>query len=269
MFKSFFVSFLAVTIPLILGGIFALVFKKKDNKTVNSLIYVSLGTLLFLIIYEMIPETIELAYELDNKFGILYILLALLVFLALIVFAHKGIDLVLYKHKHHHCHHEHDHGHIDVFLEQKQHSFKKAGIALCIALIFHNLPEGMSLGIVLTNDFNDGLSLAISLGIHNLIMGLTMALPLLLSSMKKENVFLLLALSSTPSIIGAMLGNFLAGTNIVLNFIMLSFSCSVLIFVIIEEIKSTFNKDFKWYQVLFILVGILISFLTSFIGSGH
>ena len=100
-------------------------------------------------------------------------------------------------------------------------------------------------------------------------MGLTMALPLILSSMKKRNVFLLLGLSSLPSVVGALLGSVIVRENEIVNFVMLSFSCSVLIFVVIEEFKSVLNKDFKWYQIFGILLGLLVSFLVSLIHIGH
>lgn len=267
--EALIISILSVSLPLIIGGLFSLLLKKKNKNIVSFFVFTSIGTLLFLLIKELIPHLVEEAVFIDNKFGVFYIIGLILLFLGLINIIHIGIDRLFYHHKHHDCHHEHDHGHIDVFLESRKHSFKKAGIALCIALIFHNLPEGMSLGILVKNDLNEGINFGISLFIHNLVMGLTMALPLILSSMKKRNVFLLLGISSLPSIVGALLGSVIVRENEIVNFVMLSFSCSVLIFVVIEEFKSVLNKDFKWYQIFGILLGLLVSFLVSLIHIGH
>ena len=256
------ISLIAVTIPLLLGGLFSLFLKDKKESLVDSFVFISIGTLLFLLLIEIFPEFLEISSSFDKDFGLIYGILLIFIFILLIVVIHKAIDRILYKHDEH-CHHEHshDHGHIDVYLEKKKESLKKAGIALIIALIFHNFPEGLSLGILTRNDFIEGINLTFSLFIHNLIMGLTMAIPLIMSEMKKKNVFILLLLSSIPSLLGAIIGYYLPNENNIMTFIMFGFSIAILIFVIYEEVISILKKKFKIQYILFVLLGLILSFL--------
>ncbi len=269
MLDALLLSLLSVSLPLIIGGIFSLLFKKKNESFVSSFIFLSIGSLTFLVCYNLLPDLYFRA-TLLNEFGPVYLILLVIGFLAIILLTHLALDKFVYKHKHDHdCHHEHDHGHIDVYLQKRKESLKKAGIALGIALFFHNFPEGMSLGIEVKENINHAINLAISLGFHNLVMGITMALPLIISGMKKRNVIILLLISSLPSIIGSISGYYLSGDNELLSFVLLCFSCSVLIFVIYEETKSVLNKNIKWYHILFLLIGAILAYLISLLHIHH
>lgn len=179
---------------------------------------------------------------------------------------HKLLDVLLTHGEHHeHNHEDHDHGHIASFIENKNQSFFKAGILLLLALIFHNFPEGMSLGLIYKNSFEEGISLGVSFAIHNFVMGVTMSLPLLLSDMKKRNILLLVSISFLPSLIGSLVG-YSTELNTIFNYIVLTISAGILLFVIFEELVPNMHDKKQFiYAFLCFLLGFLITMLCHFI----
>lgn len=254
-------SVLSTLIPLLIGMFISFAFKKKTH-ILDLLLFLSAGTILALLCFDIVPETIEIGLDNYNYLGILYVCLIVVATISLLLLLHKLIDKLIHHHEHHH-HDDHDHSHVECFIENKEESYFKAGLFLLIALLFHNLPEGMTLGIIFKNNNQEGISLGFSFAIHNVVMGLSMALPLLLAKMKKKNVFFLVLLAFLPSLLGVILGYVTPKNNPLFEFILLSISLGVLLFVIGEELlplkqlKNNKLKAFISFALGFIVFTIL------------
>ncbi len=259
-------SILSTLIPLLIGMFISFALKKKTH-LLDLLLFLSAGTILSLLCFDIVIEVIELALDRYKYLGILYTFLIVIITLIALLFLHKLIDKLIHHHEHHtHEHLEHDHSHVECFIENKDESYFKAGLFLLIALLFHNLPEGMTLGIIFKNNTQEGISLAISFALHNIVMGLSMALPLLLSKMKKSNIFYLIILAFIPSLLGAILGYVAPITNTLFEFILLSISSGVLLFVIGEEMLPLNKlKNNKLKALIFFALGFIVFMILHFL----
>ncbi len=266
-FNILYLALLSTLIPLIIGALLAFLLKKK-TKYLPFVLYISAGTIFGLICFDLFKEIIELGLNTFSYIGILYFILIILFTLSSMFFLHLGLEKLLNrKSKHDEEHnHMHDHAHIETFIDNSKDSYLKAGIFLLLALLFHNFPEGISLGVIYKNNVAEGISLASFLSLHNLIMGISIALPLIMSEMKKRNIILLVILSFVPSLIGTMLGYYLSGISSILEFIILSISCGILLFVIYEELTPKVHvKNNKLISFALFLIGFIISLVLHFI----
>ncbi len=263
-------SFLCVSLPLLIGGFVSFLIKRKNNLLTDILYMFSIGTILGLLIFEMIPEILTEGKEI-NEYSWIYAIVLHIAFFLFLIGLHKLIDIVFYHHKHNHsCHHDHDHGHIDIYLDKRNQSLKIASFALFVALFFHNFPEGLSFGIVfkadMANDvYKDSVILGSSLFIHNFIMGMSMAITLILANIKKRNTLILLLLSSLPSILGTILGFLINEEQGIVNFVLLTLSSSVLLFVIYEQALPLIKRKKSFPLLPFIALGLFVTFIIHLI----
>lgn len=266
MYLMIIVTVLATFIPLLMGSLLSFVIKKKEHY-IDLLLFVSAGTIFALLTLDIIPEAIEASKEVNKNFGILLFVGILVFGLAILFILHHFLDK-LFHHDHHEEHEEecHTHGHIEEFIENKNENYLKAGLFLFLALLFHNLPEGISMGVIFKNSFNEGVSLASYLALHNLVMGLSMALPLIASKMKSYKIILLVSFSSLPSLLGSILGYTLIGDNAWLSFIMMSLSSSILMFVIFEELTPILHiKNNRFLSFLAFVIGFIAALVLHFV----
>ena len=121
-----------------------------------------------------------------------------------------------------------------------------------LAVLIHNVPEGLSVGIAfgvaLMNPTNEGLMfgalmLAIGLSIQNIPEGTVVSLPLLGETNKPMKAFLFGSLTGIVEPIAGILGLFLAMS---IQFIMpwaLAFSAGCMIYVVVEEMIPEMNGE--------------------------
>ena len=115
---------------------------------------------------------------------------------------------------------------------------------LVLAVVLHNLPEGMAVGVVfagwLSGDaglsFTGALALAIGIAIQNFPEGAIISMPLRAEGMKKSKAFLYGTLSGAVEPVGALL-TILASRYIVpLLPYLLSFAAGAMLYVVVEEL---------------------------------
>jgi len=150
-------SFFGLLFTLIIGlviliGTVVVKLTKNNDKFVHFSISMALGVIASLVMLELLPESIELLFETYNReitivmvFG--FSVLGLLLLMTLENFI---------------PHHGHGHG------EELFH----LGIVSSIAIIFHNLIEGMAIYATVTNSVSMGILMGIGVGLHNIPMGM-------------------------------------------------------------------------------------------------
>ena len=148
---------------------------------------------------------------------------------------------------------------------------KQKSSKLIFAILLHNIPEGLSLGIVcgelyVVNDMNPivhtVISLAIVLAIHNLIQSITTSLVLVSFNTKKINAFLLMSLAGVVEVIFAILGILL--TNSISNIvsILMAIAAGVMLFVgVIDLFIDSLKNKFTFLTIIFLLIGLIILYV--------
>ena len=74
-----------------------------------------------------------------------------------------------------------------------------------IAMIIHNIPEGIATFITTNNDITLGISLAIAIALHNIPEGISIALPIYYSTNKKKKAIFYTLISGISEPFGAIL----------------------------------------------------------------
>ena len=241
----------AVGLFILVGTIVGL--KLKNNKKlIDVSISVAFGVVFALITLELLPEVLEILLEGMGLWkGILIIVvLAILGFLIL-----QQLDVFIPHHEEHN--HNHKHSCHDEHL-------KHIGIVTSIALILHNIIEGMSLYIAASSDTKLGLLLCIGIGLHNLPMGLVIS-STLINEFNKKKIVLISLLVSLATFIGGFIIFLFGGVQS--EFIMGLLLCVTLGMLIYIEFFELFEQvlkvENKKLSIISMILGMLLLFVST------
>lgn len=150
----------------------------------------------------------------------------------------------------------------------KDNSLYKIGIITMIAIIMHNIPEGIATFITSNNNIKLGITITIAIALHNIPEGISIAIPIYHSTNNKLKAFLYTAVSGTSEVVGAILAYvFLA--PLVNNFIMsalYAIIAGIMIHISVYELipgaykEGTLKPVIKYFIIGFVIM--LLSHLT-------
>lgn len=157
---------------------------------------------------------------------------------------------------------------IDKFISSKEeNSLYKVGIISMLAIIFHNLPEGMATFISTTKSISLGLSLTLAIAIHNIPEGISISVPIYYATNSKLKAFTYTFISALSEPLGALvtylfLINYINDTILGLLFaliagIMIQISLSELLPTSIKYKQTKLTKIFFIVGVTFMLLKLL------------
>ena len=130
---------------------------QKNTKTVEILsISIALGTMSSLIIFDLIPEMLE------HMEGISFIWIVLFILLGIVLL--KGLDFFVPDHDDHEAPHK-----------CSEENLIHIGIVSLIAIVLHNIIEGLAVDSLTVESLKTGLLIALGVGLHNIPMGMVIA----------------------------------------------------------------------------------------------
>lgn len=237
---------LVVGLFFLIGAFIAL--KVKNNKDlVNFSIGMAFIVLIILLITDIVPETVESF----DEYRYLYILSGILIGSGLLFLLEKLVP-----------HHDH-------FEEKKKHHheehLKHIGTMTALALIIHNLVEGMSIYGVVNSDLKAGLIYALGVGMHNIPFGIEITAFFEHEKNNKKKWIFLTILSLSTFIGGGVLFIFndLLTEN-VLGFL-LSITIGMILYLIFNELLVELKENFNKYSIYGIIFGVLLMLIGVFI----
>ena len=143
----------------------------------------------------------------------------------------------------------------------------KIGITSMIAIIIHNIPEGIITYITARNNIKLGILLGITIALHNIPEGITISVPIYYSTGNKRKALQYTLVSALSEPLGALIATFLINyiNNDYFFSLILSFTAGIMIYLaIFELLKESINnlnlKDLLLYSFLGLII-ILISIL--------
>ena len=211
------------------------IFIKTKNITIKALSFAA-GVMITISIIELIPESIK---YLNNTFKIIPAIIIMSIFLVI------GIILSMT---------------IDKCINDREGELYKVGIISMIAIILHNIPEGIATYLSTENNFKLGLSLTIAITFHNIPEGISIAVPLYYATKSRGKALLYALFSALSEPLGALLA-YLFLNKIINNNIMgilLSLIAGIMIQISIYELLPTsFNFKNKKLTIIYLLIGIL------------
>lgn len=233
---------LAITLlfglPILLGTI-VILFCKSSKKLTELSISMAFGVLLFLVFLELIPETLE---KLDYLSLLFYGMVGLLLL--------KGLDYFIPEHHH----------------SKDKHHISHIGFMAAVALLLHNLIEGMALYTTLKTNLTLGLLIGIGVGLHNIPMGIIIG-----STLKEANyssikiIFISLGVSLS-TFLGGLLAYFFQNviTDYVLG-IMLAVTLGMLVYIVFFELLEHLQHQRKENNILGFLIGAFLFAISLFL----
>jgi ZIP family zinc transporter len=216
-------------------GTIPILIKQNKNIIISSLSFAA-GVMITVSIIDLIPEGIK---YLNQTYKLFPAILILSIFITL------GIILSMT---------------IDKHLNDREGELYKVGIISMLAIILHNIPEGIATYLSGENNLKLGLSLTIAIALHNIPEGISIALPIYygLKSRGKALIYTLFSALSEP--LGALLA-YLFLSKIITNNIMgilMGLIAGIMIQISIYELIPTSLKlKNKKLTILSFILGIL------------
>lgn len=218
---------LLVGLFILIGSLCGLYFK-DNNKFTDFSISVAFGVIISLILLEILPESYEILSEQVGVFrGILSIIILSLIGIIVL----KILDLFVPHHEHE-THHHHKHNTEKCHNEHLYH----IGIVSSVAIVIHNLIEGMSLYLVSSGNIVSGLLLCIGIGLHNIPMGLVISRSLINSNFTKRKTINISLIVSLSTFLGGLIIFILGSVNELIEGILLGLTLGMLIYISIFEL---------------------------------
>ena len=239
----------ALLITLLAGGFFlvgSLIAKfAKDKK---GIIPFSLGmafsVLLMLLAVDILPEVNESLAGNNKVYMYIFIVIGIVLL--------KLIDMLV-------PHHDHE-------KEKKHHErhLEHIGLISSLALIIHNIIEGMSIYSLSLADLKMGLIMAIGVGLHNIPFGVEIS-----ASLEKanKNIALNIIILTLSTLLGAIILMIFGEINEIMLACIMSITIGMIIYLLLFELLPELNviKE-KKYKRIGLITGFGLMIINIFIG---
>lgn len=229
---------LIASLSTVIGIIPTYLSKEKQESLINKSLSFSLGVMLTISFISLIPE----AFSYQNKFN-LPIIIIILIFIVLGIISSQIIDF---------------------YLNNKiNNNLYKLGIISIIAMIIHNIPEGITTYLTTTTNFKLGLKLSLAIALHNIPEGISIAIPIYYSTKSRLKAFNLTLFSGLSELFGALIAYlFIKETNPLIMSFILSITAGVMIHISLYEILPTVSEyKNKKMTYKYIIIGIITMFI--------
>ena len=239
---------LLLGIFILIGAIISLLINKK-TKIIDFSIGLAFGVITTLIITDLLPEIFE-------GLGLKYIYL-FIIFTTLGFFLLRLLDSFIPDH--------HDHNHMNK--KESNDNLTHIGIMTALALVLHNIIEGMAVYSTALSDASLVMPLAIGVGFHNVPLGMVIASSFYHNNNDKYRTIVSIILVSISTFCGGLIMYLFRFSNINEMFlgIILSLTLGMLLFIVIDElfprIKGTKDKKYTYSGLLTGIIILLISML--------
>ena len=144
----------------------------------------------------------------------------------------------------------------------------KVGIISMVAIIMHNLPEGIATFISTTKDTSLGISLAIAIALHNIPEGISISIPIYYATRSKKRAILYTFISSLSEPFGAIITYLflLPVINDVILGLLFAFIAGIMLQISFTELLPTsVSYDENRITKVFFFIGIIFMLLKFFI----
>lgn len=182
---AFILSFLA-GISTVIGALVIFFDKRKNNKIVEISLSFAAGVMTCVSLTDLLPNSFRMILDNNNLFP--KIILSL-IFMTFGIIISMLIDKYL----------------PDDNLNTDNKGLYKIGIISMVAIVLHNVPEGIATFITSTNNLKLGLTITIAIALHNIPEGISIAVPIYHSSNNKLKAFLYALLSGMSEVLGSIL----------------------------------------------------------------
>ena len=235
--KPFIITFLAGISTVL--GIIPIFIKKDKNKIINLSLSFSSGVMFSISLFSLIPESLHL---INN-------------FILVLIFINIGLIISSYTDKY-------------ISNRINNNSLYKLGIVSIIALILHNIPEGVTTFITSSNNLKIGFILSLGIALHNIPEGISIAVPIYYSTNSYRKAFIYTFIAGFSELIGGIF-SYIFLSHYINSFILsviLGITSGIMIQISLFELipNSLKYKDYK-NTILGFILGFIIMIICIYI----
>lgn len=150
---------------------------------------------------------------------------------------------------------------LDYYIDKINHqgSLFKVGILSMIAIILHNVPEGIVTFIVSNQNIMLGIPICIAIALHNIPEGISIAIPIYYSTKSKKKAIFYTILASLSEPFGAIITSlFLINyINDIILGLLFAFITGIMIQISTSKLLPTGNNYNKKISTIFFIIGFI------------
>ena len=144
-------------------------------------------------------------------------------------------------------------------------SLYKVGIIAMIAIVIHNIPEGIATFVTTHHNISLGFSLALAISLHNIPEGLSIAVPIYYSTKSKAKALLYTLVSALSEPFGAVITylfliNYINETVLGLLYFLIA---GIMLYISLFELLPK-SKSYNYNKLTYLCFFIGIVFITLF-----
>lgn len=241
---SFLISSIAGLSTLIGSLIIFIKSNNKDKIILASLAFAA-SVMLSISLIDLIPESFNIFIKKLYLFPTLLIIL---------IGLNIGIIISLF---------------IKKYIPENNDKLYKIGIISMLAIIIHNIPEGMATFMATSNNIKLGIKLSIAISLHNIPEGISIAIPIYYSTKSKIKAVFYTFVAGLSELLGAII-TYLFLKNLINEYtlgILFSIIAGIMIHIsLFELLKTSYKYNNKKYTNLFFLIGIIIVIISKIVG---
>lgn len=222
---------------------FLIIFIKNKNNILYDAFAFAAGVMFTVSIFDLIPESFNYLNTYFNLFPLIVIIG---------IFFSIGVLISIF---------------IDKFIPSNNDQIYRVGIISLIAIIIHNIPEGIATFLAGSIDINLGITLAIAITLHNIPEGITIALPIYYSTNNKKKAFIYTFIAGLSEFCGAFITLLFFKSYIsnLLIGILLAIIAGIMFQISIYELIPQSFKNKKGRGVVAFLVGGVVMLISIII----
>lgn len=222
-------------ISTLIGALVIFIKRKNDNIIISSLAFAG-SVMVMVSISDLIPESYNLIIKNHSLFETIILIL---------LFINVGIIISML---------------IDKYLPSNENKLYRVGIVSMIAIILHNIPEGIATFVTSSSNIGLGITLTLAIAAHNIPEGITIALPIYYSTNSKLKAILYTFISGLSELFGAIIAflflkPIVNDTNLGVLFAIIA---GIMIHIASYEL---FPTSFKYKKNILSIISIIIGFL--------
>lgn len=230
-----------------LVGVLLAFFEKKKKGLIEFSIGLSFSVMILLLAFDIVPEITELLEEKGTIFMYVFIIIGIVTL--------KLIDLLV-------PHHDHD----QEAMHHHRH-LKHIGVISSLALIIHNVIEGIGIYNIAAMDFKAGMLMAIGVGLHNIPFGIEITATLNETKKSKNYILINTAILILSTVFGGVIMMVFGSISDFVLGSLMSLTVGMIIYLVLFEllIELGASKNRK-YSVAGLLVGVIFMLGVLIIG---
>lgn len=246
-------AFLLTTIAglsTMIGTIFIFIKRKNINNIIVSALSFAAGVMSCVSIIDLIPSSIN---EINNTFKTIPTILLMLIFVVIGIIISMTINKYLPSE--------------NTYIKDNKNLYR-VGIISMIAIILHNIPEGIATYITSDNNINVGISLTLAIAMHNIPEGISISIPIYYSTKSRLKAIFYTFISALSEPIGAIITYLFLQryiNNTIIGFLYAIIAGIMLHISIYELLPSAKKYNQKSRLKLYFLIGIFFMLINHLI----